>query len=394
MRPIITSLFENDFYKYPMGKLVLHRFPEVEVRCELNMRNKVAFPKGSGAYLREQVDTMSDLAATPEEMTFLRKRAGFLGDFYLDWQSHFRFDPSEVCIEQSGDDLRVVYQPPWYRGIYWEVPLMGTICQSYHQLMNQRPIDGWQEKVLAKAKILYDNNINWADFSMRRAQSRALNEEALLLAMQYQQKGDRPGGLVGTSCVSLAAKYGLRPIGTMAHELVMVFGAIFGYPIANTMMMSTWMPEFDGALGTVLPDGLTVDFFLRDFTAQYAKAFDGARHDSGDPIEFAKKFIAHYQSLGIDPRAKTLIFSDSLDLETILRIAEFCEGKIGYSIGWGGKFYGSEVGITPLNCVIKPTAARLTSRHPWLPAVKIPDNPAKISNEEVARAVMLLLGLN
>ena len=44
-----------------------------------------------------------------------------------------------------------------------------------------------------------------------------------------------------------------------------------------------------------------MDAFLRDFDLYFAKLFDGLRHDSGDPLEWAEKAIAHYQRLGIDP---------------------------------------------------------------------------------------------
>ena len=52
-----------------------------------------------------------------------------------------------------------------------------------------------------------------------------------------------------------------------------------------------------------------------DFNKLQATCYTGVRHDSGDPIEWGEKLIAHYLSLGIDPKTKTLLFSDSLTLE-------------------------------------------------------------------------------
>ena len=57
---------------------------------------------------------------------------------------------------------------------------------------------------------------------------------------------------------------------------------------------------------------------------------DGVRHDSGDPLEFADKTIAHYRQYGIDPLSKTIIFSDRLDYEKVKHIAEYCKGKIAH----------------------------------------------------------------
>ena len=36
--PIITSLLEQDFYKFTMGQLVLHQLPTVNVRVEFRLR--------------------------------------------------------------------------------------------------------------------------------------------------------------------------------------------------------------------------------------------------------------------------------------------------------------------------------------------------------------------
>ncbi len=49
-------------------------------------------------------------------------------------------------------------------------------------------------------------------------------------------------------------------------------------------------------------------------------AYQGLRHDSGDPFEWGEKAIAHYEKLGIDPMSKTLVFSDNLDLEKALAL--------------------------------------------------------------------------
>ncbi len=66
-------------------------------------------------------------------------------------------------------------------------------------------------------------------------------------------------------------------------------------------------------LGIALTDCITMDAFLRDFGPEFATRYQGLRHDSGDPVEWGEKAIAHYQKLGIDPLSKVLVFSDNLD---------------------------------------------------------------------------------
>ncbi|PSJ19115.1 nicotinate phosphoribosyltransferase, partial [Halomonas sp. ND22Bw] len=72
--------------------------------------------------------------------------------------------------------------------------------------------------------------------------------------------------------------------------------------------------------GVALTDTITLDAFLADFDLYFAKLFDGLRHDSGDPMVFAEKCIRHYERLGIDPRGKTLIFSDALTFDSAMAI--------------------------------------------------------------------------
>ena len=66
-----------------------------------------------------------------------------------------------------------------------------------------------------------------------------------------------------------------------------------------------------------------MDAFLRDFDLFFCKLFDGVRHDSGDPFEWGEKLIAHYLRMRIDPRSKTMVFSDSLNVPLAIRLFEY-----------------------------------------------------------------------
>ncbi|MGH2622891.1 MAG: nicotinate phosphoribosyltransferase, partial [Sphingobacterium sp.] len=103
--------------------------------------------------------------------------------------------------------------------------------------------------------------------------------------------------------------------------------------------------------------------------------FDGVRHDSGDPIEFAQKTIDHYQSKGINPLNKTIIFSDGLDYEKVEKIVNFSKDKIGHSFGIGTDFT-NDVGLERMNIVIKMTQA-LAQDGVWTPVIKLSDEPNK-----------------
>ena len=391
MKSLITSLLDTDLYKISMGQFVLFQYPDVKVRYKLFNRGGTVFPDGFGQRLQEEVEKMAELSSDSSEIEFLYKTCPWIKPAYLEWLSTYRFDPKEVRIIGNGQNLEISVEGPWFRSIYWEVPLMAIISEIFFVMSNQPPIAGWQETASIKANILLNQGIGWADFGTRRRYSYTVQETVLRQA-RVNPEG-RKGGLVGTSNVHFAHKLGLKPIGTMAHEIFMVLGAISGYPIANRRTMEGWVKEFDGRLGIVLPDTFTTDVFLRDFSRQFAKQFDGVRQDSGNPEKFVEKITAHYMSLGIDPREKTIVFSDGLTTKRTLELSEYCRNRIMCSFGIGTSFT-NDVGVKPLNIVIKVVAAQKPG-HPWLPCGKLSDDPGKWTGEDPAvfKVIQATLGL-
>ena len=162
---------------------------------------------------------------------------------------------------------------------------------------------------------------------------------------------------VGTSNVYLAKKYHLTPVGTMAHEWIMCVGQgnhKHNPAYSNWYALDAWVREYGVLNGIALTDTLSTDCFLRDFQLTYATLFSGVRQDSGDPIEWGKKILAHYRSLGIDPKQKTLLFSDNLDFKRADRIYRTFkdEAKVAFGIG---TYIANDTDAEPLNIVMKVT---------------------------------------
>ena len=80
--------------------------------------------------------------------------------------------------------------------------------------------------------------------------------------------------------------------------------------------------------------------------------FTGVRHDSGNPFIWGDKMIAHYEKLGIDPKTKTLLFSDSLNFDKAQMIYNYFKNKTKVSFGIG-TFITNNTLEEPLNIVIK-----------------------------------------
>lgn len=368
-----------------MQQLVLRLFPNVMVEYQFTNRGNTAFPKGFATELKSMVNALSDLKFTKDEIRFLDQTCPFFSQDYLEWLSRFSPNPNYVTISQNGGDLKVKVTGPWYQTIYWEMPLMAMISELYFEKTGQKPEPGWEQKAWEKGRLLKSEGCTFSDFGLRRRFSSTVHEGVIQALLPHKKLPGDDGGFTGTSNVYLAYKYGLAPVGTMAHELAMVFAVIYGFKSANRKVMDLWLEEFGDKLAVVLTDTFTTDVFLRDFTLEYAKQFSGVRQDSGNPEGYADKIIAHYHRLGIDPKTKFIVFSDGLTAQKAVEVKQYCSGKIPCTFGIGTSLT-NDVGAVPLNMVIKVAKVKVPGRF-WTNTVKLSDSPGKITGEKRTAAI-------
>jgi nicotinate phosphoribosyltransferase len=185
-----------------------------------------------------------------------------------------------------------------------------------------------------------------------------------------------PQHFAGTSNVWLAMRHGVTPLGTMAHEYMQACQAL-GPRLrdAQAFAFDKWAQEYRGDLGIAVSDTYGMDAFLRDFDMYFCKLFDGARHDSGDPFEWGEKLIAHYRGNRVDPRTKTLIFSDQLSFPLAIDIARRFHGRARTSFGIGTNLT-NDLGFEPINIVIKMTECN------GQPVAKVSDAPGKTISKD------------
>jgi nicotinate phosphoribosyltransferase len=372
-----SSILDNDFYKFTMQQGVVKLFPRAKARYQFINRGKHAFPPGFAHLLQQSVDAMRGLKLSKHEKEYLAVTCPYLDPVYLDFLQGYCYDPAEVTIQQEGSNVTVTVEGYWYRTILWEVPLLSLISELFYQSHQMERISDEEVMRITNEKIdQYTSlKIKVADFGTRRRHSYQVHN-LVVKAL----KAHASTTFVGTSNVHLAMVYNTKPIGTHAHEWFMFHAAKYGFKMANTMALEHWVDVFRGDLGIALSDTFTTDEFLEQFDKKFAKLFDGVRHDSGDPLEFAQKTIAHYQKLGIDPLSKTIIFSDALNYDRVLRITNFCRGKIGMSFGIGTNLT-NDVGLKPMNIVMKMVEA-LPEGEPWTPVVKLSDERGKYTGNE------------
>ena len=348
MEQIIKSILDTDLYKLTMQNFVLQHYPDAEVVYEFKNRDKsMKFTDKAVIEINNQIKLMANLKLKVKEREWLTANAPFLPPTYIDYLSNFKFDPYTVYAYLDDDELKLRVKGKARDMILWEVHLMAIISEVYFKTVDIFWGMDDQDKIAEeKARNLSHAGCKFADFGTRRRR----NYETQDIVVSKMK--DFPG-FVGTSNPHFAMKYGVKPIGTCAHEAIGAVAALFSLNHPNKVFMEKWTETYHGNLGIMLPDTFGIDTFFKDFDTQKAKLWDGLRHDSGDPFEFVDKVREHYLSLGIDPKEKTIVFSDSLNVTKAIELKKYCENKIKCSFGIGTFFTNDFYCSKPLNMVIK-----------------------------------------
>lgn len=374
---MIKSILDNDLYKFSMQNAVITLFPRAKVRYKFINRTSTVFPSNFNILLQEEINKMSSLIVSEEELKYFQKISYYLPPTYFDFLRGYKYNPDEVKIELNEGKLEITIEGYWYRTILWEVPLLAMISELYFKTTNQTI---WEERKIIdiasqKAVFFEEIEANFADFGTRRRYSHH-NQDIIVKTM----KENAPKHFVGTSNVYFAYKYGLTPIGTQAHEWIMFHAAKYGFQLANKLSLENWVKIYRGDLGIALSDTFTTETFFDSFDTKLAKLFDGVRQDSGDPFVFGDNLIEHYKKCRIDPTTKTIVFSDALTPNIVKDLFYYFKDKIRVSFGIGTNLT-NDVGVIPLNIVIKLNEAQPEGRK-WTPTIKLSDAKGKYSGSE------------
>ncbi len=370
---IVHNLLDTDFYKLTMMQGVLHNYPDADVEWEFRCRNG----EDLRPYLhdiRQQLEQLAELTLDNGQLAFL-ERISFLKPDFLRFLRLFRFNLRYVHLGIDDGQLVLRLKGPWLHVILFEVPLLAIISEVRNRSLHPHMrLTAARDQLYRKFDWLRANastdelaEMQVADFGTRRRFSSRVQEDVV-----RGLRDDFPARFVGTSNVDLAWKLDIKPLGTMAHEWIMAHQQLGPRLIDSQIAaLDCWVREYRGLLGIALTDCVTMDAFLGDFDLYFAKLFDGLRHDSGDPVLWAEKAIAHYQHLGIDPMTKTLVFSDGLNLPRALEIFRALRGRINVSFGIGTNLTCDIPGVTPMSIVLKMTDCN------GAPVAKISDEAAK-----------------
>ncbi|UXH79408.1 nicotinate phosphoribosyltransferase [Roseateles amylovorans] len=383
---VLNSLLETDLYKFTMWQTLLHAFPANQAEYRFVCRNTPAFPLAElKSAVEAELDHLCTLRFTEDELHYLGGLRFMKSDF-IDFLRIFQFQRRFIDVGIEGEQLTVVARGPQVHVMGFEIPVLAIVNELYFRRWAERQAateapphtlalgrQRLQDKI--QALRAYADEVGRTgtafpfeifDFGLRRRYSGSWHDEVVSTL-----KRELPQCFKGTSNVRLAQRHGLVPIGTMAHEYLQTFQAVgVQLRLSQQAALEGWVQEFRGDLGIALTDVVGMDAFLADFDLYFAKLFDGLRHDSGDPVVWGEKALAHYARLRIDARTKRLVFSDGLNVAEAIRLHRHFAGRV--PVGFGiGTHLTNDVGPKPLNIVMKLVSCNDQ------PVAKLSDSPGK-----------------
>ncbi|KAL2864931.1 nicotinate phosphoribosyltransferase [Aspergillus lucknowensis] len=279
----ITSLLDTDLYKLTMQCAILKYFPTVYVTYGFTNRTpQMKLTRGAYKWMLTQMERLSNIRVTDDELDFLKKRCAYFNHAYLKYLAAFRLKPSEQVeikftpLEDTGSDndlgdIEYIVKGIWVETILYEIPLLALTSQAYFMFSDKDWGYGHQEeKAYRKGWVLLENGCTFSEFGTRRRRdyhTQDLVMAGLCRAAREGKARGLPGVFTGTSNVHFAMKYDVDPVGTVAHEWYMAIAAITDdYEGANEMALKYWLGCFgEGVLGIALTDTFGTPAFLDAF---------------------------------------------------------------------------------------------------------------------------------
>lgn len=407
MEQIVKHFTDNDAYTYSCMYYILQKYPRAEVEYTFFDRNHTKYPKGFDALLQEQVNYMPTVVITDEEVNFMREKMYFLPEWFFTYLRGFRFNPKEVNISQDEEGhLNILIRGKWYSTIIWEMVLLQCISQLMHTIngdMDKYDAVLEEQRTRAKAERALKNGLIISDFGSRRRFSFDHQDMVVRVFKEVRDAGGYTdengqftkwnGAFPGTSNVYLAMKHNLTPIGTMSHQLIEFEENVSGLFECNFNVMRKFSDVYDGDNGIFLYDCFGDKVFFNNLSKRMAMMYKGLRVDSGKEEEQLEKIITKYESLGIDPATKQVVYSNGLDIDRAIELHKFTAGRMQDSYGIGTHLTCDITDVKAMNIVIKLTKMRITELREWHDCVKLSCDKGKtLGNPDKCKYLLSQIG--
>lgn len=311
MKQIINHFTDNDLYTFSCQYYVMQQYPRAEVEYTFIDRNETIYPEGFADLLQEQVNYMENVIITDEEIKFMEEKCVWLPLWYFTFLKGYRFNPSEVSISQDKEGhLEISIRGKWFSTIMWEMPLLSCISEIMHVLNGDQEsydMERERQKVIEKSRRIFSSGLVFGDMGTRRRFSFD-HQKMVLEAMNEVYKSQSwPGVFTGSSNVWLAMQLGLKPLGTLSHQIISFEEIVSGVFECNYMVMKKFSDVYDGNNGIYLYDCFGDNLFFNNLSKRMAMMYCGLRVDSGKEEEQIDKIIEKYTQLGINPSTKQVV---------------------------------------------------------------------------------------
>ena len=380
--PIVKSLLDSDLYKFSMGETYHHQFGNLKTTWDFKARNVGEGTTHTSIYTDEdkkeinnQLRAYAALRFDEDELEYLNKKCPWIKQDYINFLRfwHPRLEDFQFTTNNKFGNGIMFFGVQEYIE-YYEIPVLEIFAEVYYR--NHYDYDellkGFKvetEKKIQKLKSMKYHLGTWSEFGARRRLS--FEAQDWLISRLAEEKLP---GFIGTSNVLLAKKYGVTPVGTCAHEFIQCVGQgnpMYNPAYSNKIAMEAWIKEYGVWNGIWLTDTIGDELCRRDMQKTYATLFSGVRNDSGDPFKWADDWIQHYANLGIDPKTKTLLFSNSINsIELWDKLCRYVEDRAKPAFGIGTYWSGPQT-IDPLNIVAKVVLVN------GMDVAKLSDDPGK-----------------
>lgn len=385
-RPIINSLLDVDFYKFTMGNLIHDLYNNVPVKFTFINRTKGIKLANhiDEDELRRELDHVQSLRFNKTELHYLRGTTEYItdrskrtfDDSYIEFLRNLKLPPYN--LKKVDDNYKLEFPGKWGEVTYWETIALSIINELYFRSFMEKLSEFQRDCVYATGvKRLSEKidalkkrpDITFCDFGTRRRFNFEWQDYIVKTLAE-----ELPKQFTGTSNTYLAMKHNLLPIGTSAHEMYMGLSGIMHdsddeIRSSHNKILQDWWKKYGYGLSIALTDNYGTDFFFKDMTPQQAREWKGLRQDSGDPFEFTDKVIDFYERCDVNPRDKLIVYSDGLDVDTIVKIQDYTD-KIKKTYGWGTNLT-NDLGFKAMSIIIKLTESN------GYGTVKLSDNIAK-----------------
>lgn len=376
---MIRSILDTDLYKFSTSNAYFHLYPLAEGTFKFTDRAKENWAKTDFIERMQLAFTnLSSLKLNAQEKDWCIARIPYIPANYWEWLSTFKFEPKKIkCWLDEDGVFQCEVTDKLYKVTLYEIAVLAIYAEVRNNILKEKGftpmMDDMEKIILKKIDFANRNNIPFSEFGTRRRYSASVQDMIIKTIVSNSHTCS------GTSNVYFAMKYDLVPTGTFPHEWIMFHAGVFGYKRANYLGLEDWVKVYDGNLGTALIDTYTTDSFLRTLTRKQAHLFSGFRQDSGDEYAVALKVIKRLKELGIDPKSKTLIFSNALDFDKANDIKEWMGNrmKVGFGIGTNLTCDTGLADYKPANIVMKLSRCRMSDKDPWEKCIKISDDLGK-----------------